>query len=311
MTENPKLRASHPSVVFLTSPHPECRESFANPPASLSAMFQLEPLRQKFPYQVTPLSPSLHCAPNSARRVGEVVTVSASRGLPRPCLPGGGGAAGVLFPAQRLSGMGLGRGVQGARSPGSRSPGPAGCAQGPAPATSAQHLLCTDPEKLSLAFMAADLGRRSRVPWLALHGAKTLLLHFPPLHTPPTLPVCSQLCEAGTDVQPAPLPLPRGRWPREPREPSRVPMLCSPGDTGRDLGAQVREPRSHHSTPGTLGALWPPCAFAPCPPGNPHFAADTRRMNRRPRRGALRTRAPPLCRSNSLAPGRGLCSAWG
>lgn len=155
-----------PPQVFhiLIIPYTKCGDSFANLPTSPSGMLQPGPLRQKFPYQsawVTPLFLSLCCTPNSTRQSGEVVTVSAPRGLPGPCLPGG--TAGVRGDSLPGTPTGLaGVGVQGAPSPHSiRSPGPRACGLARTAFVSAQHLLCIDPEKLSpspLAFMAPVLG---------------------------------------------------------------------------------------------------------------------------------------------------------
>lgn len=164
-----------------------------------------------------------------------------------------------------------GEGMQGALSPGSQIPGPARCSE-PTLGASVQYLLCTDPEKLSpspLAFMASDLRCRSWGPPGRPTWSKDFALAFYPPRTPPsTLPVCSQLCEAGTDVQIAPLPLPRGRWPVCP-----VPRLCSPGKQGGYLKPQ----RPVSTTPPQ--ALWGLCGH-PAPlrlalrsPWNPHSAA--------------------------------------
>lgn len=93
----------------------------------------------------------------------------------------------------------------------------------------------------------------------------------------PHQPVFSQLYEAGTDVQPAPLPLSRGRCPPAPSWASR---LCSPGERGRFLGMKARATESFHLIPGMPGSLWPPCIFVPCFLGDPHSSslADAKRV---------------------------------
>lgn len=255
MTENPKLRASHPSVVFLTSPHPECRESFANPPASLSAMFQLEPLRQKFPYQVTPLSPSLHCAPNSARRVGEEVTVSASRGLPRPCLPGGG--VQQEFRSQPSGCLGWGWGgackVRGHQDPG---------APGLLVAPRARHQL--HPPSTYFALILRSCRSRS---WPQTWGAAP----GPPGSLYMVQRLCSCISPPCTPPQPclsAPNSARRGRMysprhfrclegagPVSPESPAGFPCCALPGTRGGTWA-----PRSESPDPITLPqALWGLC----------------------------------------------------
>lgn len=149
--------------------------------------------------------------------------------------------------------------MQGALSPGSQIPGPARCSE-PTLGASVQYLLCTDPEKLSpspLAFMASDLRCRSWGPPGRPTWSKDFALAFYPPRTPPsTLPVCSQLCEAGTDVQIAPLPLPRGRWPVCP-----VPRLCSPGKQGGYLKPQRPFPPLHPRHSGGSVATLHLCAL--------------------------------------------------
>lgn len=200
-------------------------------------------------FSFSPLRPKLHPA---VRGGGDSLHRVASPGRASP---------GVLqeFGAVPCLAHQPGAGVQGAPSPrfDPKSPGAPGLVAGPgqAPFASTQHLLCTDPEKLSvspLAFMAPDLGALLPEPHSSLYMMQRL---FPCIFPPCTSQSSPNSYEAGTDVQPAPLPLPRGRCPHAP---SRAPRLCSPGELGRVLGTKARAPRSLHPIPSMPGTLWSP-----------------------------------------------------
>lgn len=139
-----------------------------------------------------------------------------------------------------------------------------------------KHLLCTEPGKLSpslLAFMAADWGRGggprpAGVPGRGARGStwcRDFSFYF--FHPPPQ-PSFSQLREAGrTDVQRAPLPLPRGRWPG-PAAPTWL----------RGCGSRGKEP----ANPGARAA------------GSPRGPDGAQRRGGRGQRG---TRPPPTPRA--------------
>lgn len=226
-------------------------------------MLQPEPLRQKFPYQsawVTPLSLSLLCVPNSTQRDREGGDSLCTAWPPLVVPPRGYCKSSRWLLAWHADGAGRDRRARCAVTP---IPGPAGSV----PARPQLFLSSTysaSIRKRCLPLRSRSwpqtLGRRSQSPTARSTLCKDFSLAYF-LHQPGFF----QLCEAETDVRPAPLPLPRGRWLQAP---SAAPRLCSPREPGR-----VLDTKAECSDPSTAQARDTVVALRLCtlPSGRPSF----------------------------------------
>lgn len=280
-----------------------CRDGFANLLASPSEMLQHEPLRQKFPYQsawVTPLSLSLLCVPNSTQRDRGGGDSLCTAWPPLVVPPRGYCKSSRWLPAWHADRAGPDRRARCAVTP---IPGPAGSVPArPQPRLSSTYSASIRKRCLPLRSRSwpQTLGHCSQSPT----ASSTLCKDFSLAYFPHQL-AFFQLCEAGTDVRPALLPLPRGRCPEHP---ARLPGCVLPGNREESW---IPRPSAQISPPCMPGTLWSPCAFAPCPPGDPHSSADTKRMRCRPGRMALQPGVLLQGRLSSTTRGRGLCPAAG